>query len=132
MFLAVITNHFWKASARPLFTSTETVNKRINDAVNKERQSWQKKISENENKIKILQSDLNKAVAESKKLSDEKVSYEQKAKDDLIKVKKEKENAINDLAKAKKEFETTKKQLDTSITSLQKEVQAKEAEKSVL
>ncbi len=132
MFLAVITNHFWKASARPLFTSTETVNKRINDAVNKERQSWQKKISENENKIKILQSDLNKAVAESKKLSDEKVSYEQKAKDDLTKVKKEKENAINDLAKAKKEFETTKKQLDTSITSLQKEVQVKEAEKSVL
>ncbi|MBQ9335219.1 MAG: hypothetical protein IJS10_01600, partial [Alphaproteobacteria bacterium] len=130
--LGIITESFMDVDARPLFTTTEKVNKQVSDAVNTERKSWQKKVSENEAKIKTLQSDLDKAVAESKKLSTEKTSYEKQAKDDLNKVTREKTDAVNELAKTKKEFETTKKNLDSSISNLRKELQSKEAEKTNL
>ena len=132
VFGGILIESFIDVNARPFFTTTEKVNKQVSDAVNTERKSWQKKVSENEAKIKTLQSNLDKAVAESKKLSDEKTSYEKQAKDDLNKVTREKTDAVNELEKTKKEFATTKKNLDSSISNLRKEIQSKEAEKTNL
>ena len=132
VFWGILIESFIDVNARPFFTTTEKVNKQVSDAVNTERKSWQKKVSENEAKIKTLQSNLDKAVAESEKLSNEKTSYEKQAKDDLNKVTREKTDAVNELEKTKKEFATTKKNLDSSISNLRKEIQSKEAEKTDL
>ena len=111
--------------ARTIFTTTDRINERIKDAVNKERDQYEKK-------IKILNEDLSKAQETSQKLIAEKSAYEQKVKTDLEKLSNEKNKAISELNKTKSEFENAKKNLNTSIENLKNEIETKTKEQDNL
>ena len=130
--LGIIVDTISVTEARPILTTTDKINKRIDAAVNGERNYWQKKVDENEKKIKNLNNDLLKAQEVSKKLTSEKSSYEQKAKADLDRLTKEKDEAVSDLDKTKSEFENTKKNLNASIENLKKEIEQKTKEQENL
>lgn len=121
-----------ETNARPIFTTTNKINHAINSAVEAEKNNWQKKVNENEAKIRSLQDDLNKALEASKKLTSEKNLYEQQTKTALDAVTKEKAEALEMLNKTKSELETTKQNLNTSIENLKQEVQNKEKEQEAL
>ena len=124
------------AEARPVLTTTDKINKRINAAVNGERNYWQKKLDENTKKnterIQYLNGELRKAQETSKKLTSEKNAYEKKVKTDLDKLTKEKNDVVSDLNRTKSEFENTKKNLNTSIETLKKEIEQKTKEQETL
>ncbi len=130
--LGIILDTISETEARPVLTTTDKINRRINNAVIEERNYWRQKVNENEKKIKNLSDDLVKAQETSKKLNLEKSSYEQKAKADLDRLTKEKDNAVSDLNKTKSEFENTKKNLNTSIENLKKEIEQKKKEQETL
>ena len=130
--LGIIIDTLSVIEARPVLTTTDKINKSIDAAVNKEHNYWQKKVDDNEKRIKNLNDNLIKAQEDSKKLTSEKTSYEQKAKADLDKLTKEKNDAVSELNKAKSEFENTKKNLSTSIDNLKKEIEKNTQEHEAL
>ncbi len=98
-----------------------TTRKALNDAVKKEKDSWQTKLNENQNKIKSLQTDLDNAFNENEKIQNEKAASEKTAKDTLMKITAEKENAVQELTNSKKTFEENSKKLNDAINKLQTE-----------
>lgn len=91
-----------------------------------------KKIEENEKKIKLLQANLDEAIAETKKLEQEKKTYIEKAQSDIETVEQEKQTTINELNAAKENVANTKDSLDSSIENLKKHLAQKEAERDAL
>lgn len=91
-----------------------------------------KKIEENEKKIKLLQANLDEAIAETKKLEQEKKTYIEKAQSDIETVEQEKQTTINELNAAKENVANTKDSLDSSIENLKKQLAQKEAERDAL
>lgn len=104
-----------------LDASALTTRKALNAAVKKERDSWQSKLNESQNKIKSLQTDLDNAFNENKKIQNEKAASEKSAKDNLMKITTEKENALQELTASKKSFEENSKKLNETIDKLQAE-----------
>ncbi len=98
-----------------------TTRKALNAAVKKERDSWQTKLNESQNKIKSLQTDLDNAFNENKKIQNEKAASEKNAKDNLMKITAEKESAVQELTNSKKTFEENSKKLNDTINKLQTE-----------
>lgn len=104
-----------------LDASALTTRKALNAAVKKERDSWQSKLNESQNKIKSLQTDLDNAFNENKKIQNEKAASEKSAKDNLMKITTEKENVLQELTTSKKNFEENSKKLNETIDKLQAE-----------
>ena len=98
-----------------------TTKKALNAAVKKERESWQAKLNESQNKVKSLQTDLNNAFNENKKIQNEKAASEKTAKDNLAKITAEKESVMQELTNSKKNFEENSKKLNETIDKMQSE-----------
>jgi len=98
-----------------------TTMKALDTAVKKEKDSWQAKLNESQDKVKSLQTDLNNAFNENKKIQNEKATSEKTAKDNLAKITAEKDRVMQELTNSKKNFEESSKNLNGTINKLQSE-----------
>ena len=95
---------FSVTEARPILTTTDKINERIQVAINAANDQWRRQVDENE----------------------------KKAKANLEKLTNEKNDAVSELNKARNEFEDMKKNLNISIETLKKEIGTKTKEQETL
>ena len=70
--LGIVSGNFGVFDANALITTRAKINREINAAVDKERRTWQARVSEKENAIRNLQNSLNSVQANLQRTSNEK------------------------------------------------------------